>query len=118
MVELCLAYGLSPQNILGHVADALHNEAKKRKCFPSEIPKHDKENSDYFFPDAEAKHDRIVELGDCTLMLDYLREIASISWSDVDESVKRKLKVMRGLAESGNAVIIDGLFYRLSARRD
>lgn len=103
-VELALAFGLGPGDIMGHVADALHNEARKAGRFPSELRPQ------------PTKNEQIIEIGDCALLLDYLRENARISELTVQLAMQDKVRVLEQRALAGRAVVVDGLMYKAGAR--
>jgi hypothetical protein len=103
-VELCLACGLHPNSIFGHVADALHNEARKASCFPTELR-----------PE-QSMHERAVEIGDVSNCVDIIRHLCGIDPAEVGLLQQDKLDKMEAWAASGEAKIIDGLFYRKAAR--
>lgn len=103
-VELALVFGLSAGGVLGHVADALHNEARKAKCFPSELPP------------GGSERERIVELADCLILIDYLRHCARIESVAVVTEADRKCAELEARAAAGEAVVVDCLMYKRSAR--
>lgn len=110
--ELALAYGLKPGEILAHVADALHNEAKKANIYPSELAA-----GRAIGRKPSNLESKINELGDVYLILDYLACIAGIHPSWVKQSGTDKVALMERWAKDGQAHIVDGLFYRKTAGR-
>lgn len=80
-VELCLAAGLSPVDIMGHIMDAIHNQASKagkargRVIYPS-----------YYLEDYEAAN-VAEELADCFLVL---KDLAFITETDMESAQNDK----------------------------
>lgn len=105
MVELALAFGLSPTGVLSAVVDALYNESRKAGLYPSE-----------YAPKGNDILDRLVELADMKLMLEHLRDISGVTVADVDLSVDVKLHKLRQWADEGNMVMKNGTIYRRGVR--
>lgn len=99
-VETALDCGLSAAEVQAHVMDAIHNEARKRACYPSAIA------------GARADQDAITgELGDMAGIIQYIRHIAGITPEDVDAAAEAKLAKLRARLASGELYVIDGLMY-------
>lgn len=105
-VELALALGLHPKAAMGHVADAIHNECRKRGCFPSEYP-----------PGAEERSEMVAELADIDILTAYLAELIGASPEEVDRAADAKMAKFRTSLMTGNLKIIDGLIYRKDTGR-
>jgi hypothetical protein len=104
-VELALAFGLTPSGILGHITDAIHNEARKAGVYPSEMKPQ------------PLPQEQLVELGDVWVCTDYLRHLIGAREEDVLRAADHKIRRMITSAASGEAHIVDGLFYRKTAGR-
>lgn len=105
--ELGMDAGLSGGEILAHIADGLHNEARKtvKRLYPSQLG--------YARPD---RVNLIVEITDVSICLDYLREVANIHHNKIDEHRRLKLEVLRRRALNGEYVMIGKRIYKKEAR--
>lgn len=104
VVELCLASRLAPGKLTMHVIDALHNEAKKEKSYPSQILS------------LHTDLDRMIELGDVKILLDLLRFLFGFTEEHLDRQVELKLQQLEKRARNGEMILIDGLMYRKESR--
>lgn len=99
-VELALACGSTPADIAIHVLDALHNEARKAGCYPSQIGN-----------DSVTDGERIVELADMDVMLDTIRELSGFSSQKIQRAAERKVRKLERAHAYGELKIVDGIFY-------
>lgn len=105
-VELCLATGETGDNILLRVADALVNEARKKRDRTGEL---------VFFQDVWLDRDKdeiLTEIADVQLLLDYLKFQEEVTTEDVDRRMMEKVEKLAELAKSGETVVIAGCVYR------
>lgn len=93
-VELCLAAGLSPNDILGHVTDSIHNQCAKagRKLGKVVYP------SRYQDENPPEAGELVEEIADCSLVLKDLAYITGtdIAWEEGlkwDRFIQRKFHV-------------------------
>jgi NTP pyrophosphatase (non-canonical NTP hydrolase) len=103
-VEAALDCGLPVSAVLTHVMDAIHNECRKRVCYPSAI--------------AGTRADQASlagELGDLAALVQYIRYIASIPPEAVDAAAEAKLEKLRAKLASGELYVRDGLMYTFTA---
>lgn len=109
MVELCLACGLTPEKILGHVMDALYNEGRKFDCFPTDLQVPT-------VPSAAPGNIK-VEIVDVTILVDYVRFLANIKESDIARGVFDKIDLLHYRAKAGELKEHDELIYKASLNR-
>lgn len=105
-VELALATGLSAQEVLVHVADAIHNEAHKIKKYPSEMG-------------ATLNPHRgnlKVEIIDAIICADYIRFVAGIEIYNIMPAMDEKLELLRLRALSDDYVMVGKRIYKKEAR--
>jgi hypothetical protein len=101
IVELGLACGLSAQELLGHVVNALYNESRKAKKYPTELQ--------------TGSLDAVrTELVDVTILVDYLSFLTRVVVTD--DLVQTKLDKLKQIADGGGMVLVDGLMYRRESR--
>lgn len=104
-VELALELGADPKDVMGHVMDAIHNEARKAMAFPTQMG--------VIVPDREAV---LGEIADVSCMVDYLGYQMSFAAGEVYEAQRRKIVKLTDAAHAGEMVMIDGLIYRKVSR--
>ncbi len=105
-VETALSLGLSAGQILSHVSDALANEARKKKCYPSEL------QDVYTFEDRNIEG----EVADLWLQLKMLTSMLEISETRVDELISDKLEIILQNAKEGKLKLSKSLlFYRIKS---
>ena len=106
MVELCLASGMTTGDVFARIADCLTKEAAKVKLFPSEL---------------EARQDpaeMLVELGDCRILLEYVRFLASQQYGayfekkSLDAQVESKLFDLEACAQRGELTVVNYCLYK------
>lgn len=99
-VELCIASGQTPEQVLGHVLDALANEASKKNLYPTELkPEYD-------------INEVAGELVDVNILQSYCHYINGVDPRVVVEVSESKLQMFKALAREGNLILRDGLIYR------
>lgn len=103
-IELAYEFGLTPQQIMGHVMDAIYNEAKKANKYPSEL-----DNRGH-------RSDQVVELADVSILIDYIRHIRGISAEELKDAIDSKVGKLSQLQFAGELKVIDGLMYRKASR--
>lgn len=105
VTELCLASGMGAVDVVGHVMDAIHNECRKAKVYPSEL------NADHI-----DRAEIVVELADASLLIEYLCSLNDVSLSLLDQAKEDKLAKLNRQAVAGEMIVINGLLYRANAR--
>lgn len=105
-VELMLEAGLSTGEILTTVTDAIHNECRKTRKYPSDL------TSDVVKIGSLAG-----EIVDVLICVDYIRHIAGIFQESIRAMRDKKLVILRRRAEEGECVMVDGNVYKSSAGR-
>jgi hypothetical protein len=110
-VELAMATGLSPQEVLVHVTDAIYNETRKEQqlrgklIYPSEMPVR-----------RESASNIMVEISDVRICADYIRHICSIPKDTQAAHMQTKAELVRERAKQGALVMVGNRVYKKQAR--
>lgn len=105
--ELALECGLTPGEILVHVADALTNEAKKggQGFYPSMVVQPG--NGAMPWPNSTK-----VEIADAEICIDLIRYLARVDRADVEEYKKEKLELLRRRVLDGDFQLVNNRLYK------